>query len=446
MTTPVSPSSEGAWDLIELPDGKLVTVGHAHTTDWQFAVTRHNANGSLDTTFGSGGSVITPFGALQDVAHSVVAQPDGKLVVGGYTNSSLSDQDFALARYNTDGSLDTSFGTGGLVTTSFGSGRDSGQSVALQSDGKIIVAGYCNVGGYDFAIARYEADGSLDTTFGSGGMVFTPVGTGSDYGYSVLVQPDGKLVLVGTSYNGTDNDLALVRYNADGSLDTSFGTGGKVTTPVGTDVDDNCNEVAIQADGKIVVAGWTAINGNDFAVVRYNPDGSLDTTFGAGGKVISRVGAGDDRIDGMTIQPDGKILVVGRADMGSSYDLAMTRFDADGSLDTGFGSNGRVTLDVAGGYDMAYGVVVRADGKIVVNGNANTGVTYDSFLARYNADGSLDTGFDGQGALDGTPAFVEDGAPVVLDADVIAFDAELSASGNYDGATLTLARNGNASA
>jgi len=214
--------------------------------------------------------VTTDFGG-SDYGFSVALQPDGKIVVAGYAGG-----DFALARYNSDGALDTSFGSGGKVTTDFGgSYHPDGFSVALQPDGKIVVAGYA---GGDFALARYNSDGALDTSFGSGGKVTTDFG-GSDAGYSVALQPDGKIVVAG--YAGLD--FALARYNSDGALDTSFGTGGKVTTDFsgGRDVGYS---VALQPDGKIVVAGYAGV---DFALARYNSDGALDTSFGSGGKVTT---------------------------------------------------------------------------------------------------------------------------------------------------------------
>ena len=208
---------------------------------------------ACDTGFGTGGKVTTPIGTDSDYAQDVAVQADGKIIVSGYTKVSLFDTDFALVRYNADGSLDTGFGTGGKVTTAFGTGYDEAYSVTVQADGKIIVAGSANNGSEDFALVRYNADGSLDSGFGTGGKVTTPIGAGTDTAYDVLVQSDGKIVVAGQA-SGTGYDFALARYNADGSLDTGFGTGGTVLTAVSAN-NDYGRFVALQSDGKIVVGG-----------------------------------------------------------------------------------------------------------------------------------------------------------------------------------------------
>jgi uncharacterized delta-60 repeat protein len=239
-----------------------------------FALARYNADGSLDTTFGTGGKVTTGFGAFSiDVAFGVALQPNGKIVVAGYTAASDVVADFAVARYNADGSLDTSFGTGGKVTTDFG-GFDLAPAVALQPDGKIVVAGWTEdifFAGADFAVARYNPDGRLDAGFGTGGKVTTSFGAfGCATG--VALQPNGKIVVAGNTTDAVGGeDFALARYNANGGLDAGFGTGGKVTTDFGGD--DFANGVALQPDGKIVVAGATFLTTDyDFAVARYQGD------------------------------------------------------------------------------------------------------------------------------------------------------------------------------
>jgi uncharacterized delta-60 repeat protein len=214
--------------------------------------------------------VTTEVGSSDDRAYSVAIQSDGKIVVAGFERNGISNFDFALVRYNTDGSLDTNFDSDGKVTTAIGSGTDSAYSVAIQSDGKIVVAGYSDNGSNDdFALVRYNTDGSLDTNFDSDGKVTTEVGSSDDYAESVAIQSDGKIVAAGYSSNGGNNDFALVRYNTDGSLDTSFDSDGKVTTAIGS-ASDFARSVAIQSDGKIVVAGYSDNGSNaDFALVRY---------------------------------------------------------------------------------------------------------------------------------------------------------------------------------
>src|SRR5262245_24661714 len=212
------------------------------------------------------------------------------------------------------GALDPTFGTGGKVTTDLqGSSQDDGQAVAVQADGKIVVAG--SFQGIDFAVVRYNADGTLDATFGTGGKVITNFGPGftTDAAQDLAIQSDGKIVVVGSSTNSVGTDFAVARYNADGTLDASFGTGGLVTTNFGGTSLDAAQGVAIQADGKIVVTGSSnsASPQDDFAVVRYNADGSLDTGFGTGGKVTTDFAGSIDDAFAVALQADGKIVAAG---------------------------------------------------------------------------------------------------------------------------------------
>ena len=235
----------------------------------------------------------------------------------------------ALVRYNANGTPDTGFGAGGIVTTAVGSGYDYAHALVIKSDNKIVVAGSSSNGSkYNFALVGYNANGTLDTTFGTGGIVTTPVGSYWNSAYALGIQSDGKIVAAGYSVNGSNNNFALVRYTANGSLDTTFGTGGIVTTPIGSS-DDKAYALGIQSSGKIVAAGGT-FNGNNynFALVRYNANGNLDTTFGKGGIVITAIGS-DNSASALVIQPDSKIVAAGYARPGGSsygYDFALARY------------------------------------------------------------------------------------------------------------------------
>jgi uncharacterized delta-60 repeat protein/uncharacterized repeat protein (TIGR01451 family) len=347
-------------------DGKIVAAGLSGAGD--FALARYNVDGSLDSTFGSGGKVTTDFGGF-DAAFGLVVQPDGRIVAAGQGGGG----NFALARYNADGSLDPTFGSGGKVTTAIGGAL----GVALQPDGKIVAVG----GGgpaSDFVAARYNPDGTLDTSFGSGGVVTTDLGP-FEAATAVVIQADGKIVATGSTSSG---NFALVRYNADGSLDASFGSGGIVTTNFGFSSSFG-GALVIQADGKIVAAGR---GGTDFLVVRFNGDGSLDTTFGSGGVVTTDFGGVlFDAAFGVALQSNGKIVAAGSAFNGfsSSADFALARYNADGSLDASFGSGGKVTTDF-GGFDVANAVGLQTDGKIVAAGTGGSGS--DFALARYLGD------------------------------------------------------------
>ncbi len=409
--------------------------------------------GDLDTTFDTDGKVTTDFGGGGDVGYALAIQSDGKIVVAGYSNAGGTQQDFALARYNANGSLDTAtpFGVGGKVTTDFPGGNDFGQSVAIQSDGKIVVAGFSNANGnQDFALARYNTNGGLDTSFGTAGTgrVLTGFGGGSsDFGQSVAIQSDGKIVVAGFSNANGGNDFALARYHglsttgAPGTLDTTFGTGGMVTTDFGGN--DHGNSVAIQSDGKIVVAGAADIGGTyDFALARYNTDGSLDTTtpFGTAGTgmVTTDFGAGDGGWSG-AIQSDGKIVVAGGSGSGGAGSFALARYHGlsttgtPGTLDTSFGTLGKVTTGFSGGYGNS--VAIQSDGKIVVVGSVVAGFG-DFTVARYNANGTLDTSFDVDGKVTtdfGGPT--DNSTSVAIQSDgkiVVSGLADMGMGGPYD--------------
>jgi uncharacterized delta-60 repeat protein len=368
--------------------------------------------GDLDPSFGTGGKVTTPFGTRFDEVDGLALQPDGKIVAAGYVEPLSTGEDFGLARYNPDGSLDTSFGSGGKVTTSFGSDRDYATQVVVQPDGKIVAAGRALVGPvatgvYEFGLARYNPDGSLDSGFGTGGKVTTAIGT-YDIARGLALQADGKIVVSGYTYSAgfSTAQFALARYNPNGSLDTSFGTAGTVRTQIGTTYDFGAG-LAIQPDGKIVVTGYSNNGSNyDFAVVRYNPDGSLDSTFGTGGKVTTPVGTLGGNAYAVGIQADGKIVVSGQANAAGDSDFALVRYNPDGSLDSSFGTGGKVTTPIGPSYDNAYALRLQPNGKIVVAGwHRVTGAPtyYYSFaVARYTSNGSLDTSF-GTGGLITTP-------------------------------------------
>ncbi len=348
---------------------------------------------SLDISFGNGGKVTTQIGSSFAYANAIAIQPDNKIVAAGY-DSNGANNDFALARYNADGSLDTSFGAGGKVSTAIGGSYEIATSIVIETDNKIIAAGYTYNGiNEDFALVRYNSNGSLDNSFGTGGKVVTAFGNANDEAYSVTLQSDGKIVAGGYSYNGTNNDFALVRYNADGSLDSTFGTGGRVTMPFGNGT-DIIRAVAIQKDGKIIAAGYFFnIGNNDFAIARYNTDGSLDTTYGTNGKVVTAIGNSTDEIFSIAFQPNGKLVVAGCSNNGSNNDFALARYNADGSLDTSFGAGGKVTTPFFNSFDIPYSVALQADGKIVAAGFARNTANEDFALARYNTDGSLDNSF-----------------------------------------------------
>lgn len=354
--------------------------------------------GSLDFSFNGTGLRTTDFVGGDDYGNAVAVQADGRIVVVGFATVG-TDTDFAVARYNSDGTLDTTFNGTGRVLTDIAGNGDSANSVAIQSDGKILAAGYGNDGSNNnFAVVRYNANGSLDTTFNGTGKVITPFGTNFSIASSVAVQSDGKIVLAGYVLNGLDFDFAIARYNANGTLDTTFnGTGQLILAAPGTD--DQINSIALQADGKIVLAGYSTDNAGttDCVVARLNTNGTLDATFNGTGKVTTSLSAADETFTAVAVQSDGKIVAAGKASNGVDYDFAVVRYTAAGALDTTFNGTGKVLTPFGTGDDSISGMALQTDGKIVVAGTSLGGSGNTCAVARYTGAGSLDTTFNGTG-------------------------------------------------
>jgi uncharacterized delta-60 repeat protein len=377
-------------DLALQPDGKIVVAGHLETGEvynFDFALARYNPDGSLDASFGDGGAVRTDITSY-DSANAVVIQPDGKILAAGwvYDSETYLFNDMLLARYHPDGSLDTNFGDGGLVLSDFGTGSAAGD-LALQADGKILVAGYTDIeeaGQYlrVFALARYTPEGLLDASFDGDGWVTTSFSAFGNTASSLALQPDGKILLAGeavASYSGGDPYIALARYNSDGSLDNAFDGDGKLVV---TDMAGGRSLVALQADGKIVVAYSSVEAAPDFILQRFNPDGSLDTGFGEAGRVRTDWG-GQEYTTGIAVQPDGKIIAAGVVTAyGSGYSFVLARYHPDGSLDESFGYYGQVMTDVAP-QDYANALALQQDGKIILAGSFADDSPVDFGLVRY---------------------------------------------------------------
>jgi uncharacterized delta-60 repeat protein len=363
------------------------------------------APGDLDPTF-AGGRVTTDLGG-DDIAWALAVQPDGKLVVAGQT--CISGCDSVLARYNSDGTLDGAFGSSGLVVTDFGGG-DGARAIVMQPDGKLVVAGFNNTGvnggNFDFTVARYHGNGLLDTSFGGAGRVTTDFGY-HEYGQALVLQANGQVVVAGFRCPDADPcDLVLARYNTDGSLDTGFGTGGRVQTDLGGD--DRAQAIALQADGKVVVAGSSCrdpIPSCGFALVRYNLDGSLDTDFGDGGVAVHVGLFGTvDRAAALISQPSGKLVAAGSScPEFPPCDFALGRYTLTGLLDSDFGDRSRATTDF-GADDAAAALLGQPDGRLVVAGCTGCSCSTcpgqgDFALARYNPNGALDATFGNNGRI-----------------------------------------------
>ena len=422
-------STDIAYAVALQPDGKLVLVGTTYTNNdfskEDFAVSRHLPDGTPDSSFGNNGRVTTDFPGLAAVASSVVVQPDGKILVAGgaFPNFTFLG-DFVLVRYQSNGALDPSFGNGGIVVTSFPGQGSYANDVALQPDGKIVAAGtdFLNFSteessNTDFAIARYTSTGALDTSFGNGGGVVTDFLGFNDDVFQILVQPDGKLVAVGSAKDPLNfYDFALARYQPNGALDAGFGTGGKLRTDFGTHAFDQARAARLQPDGKIVAAGFAASNDflfQPFALARYTSGGALDTSFSGDGLLEIDFGSFNQTAYEVLVQPDDKIVTAGYPDTESSdSDFLLARCNADGTLDAGFGTGGKVRTsfgDLNGGAKAA---ALQPDGKLVAVGfNANFNAQGVQFaLARYLGGESpwVDLG-SGLAGVAGVPSLVGTG-------------------------------------
>ena len=349
------------------PDGMILVAGTNNSN--KFAIARYTSSGILDSGFGTNGSTITDI-PVSGMVHDMVLQPDGKILVCGVGNGG----EFTVVRYLANGSLDTGFDSDGIATVTFSAGASIAFSMALQTDGKILLAGEVAIGGLErqYAIARLDTEGNLDATFDGDGRVTTDVGTGWDIAYAIAVQADGKIVAAGS----TGSDISVVRYNPDGSLDTGFGTNGATVTGPGA-LDDYVYALAIQPDGKIVVAGNAVANVADrgFLVTRFDADGNVDSGFGTSGSVIYPVAnLAREGANGLAIQPDGRIVVVGEyvsSQTPNDLDIAVIRFDSNGSLDATFATGGVFTHDFGTILDLGNAVAIQPDGKILAAGETD---------------------------------------------------------------------------
>ncbi|MFI5892981.1 hypothetical protein ACIA5D_23005 [Actinoplanes sp. NPDC051513] len=348
----------------------------------------------LDPSFGDAGTVSTDFAGFIDEGLALLVQ-NGKPVVAGSAGrlvGGLGVTDFGLARYTTDGRLDPSFGSGGTVTTDFFGSSDDAYAVVGQPDGAVVAAGRTitdDSGDSDFALARYRRDGTLDPAFGSGGKVHTDFGGAFDVVKAVARQRDGKIVVAGsTLVYPVSDDFALARYHADGRLDTSFGVGGRVVTKFSGN--SAATALVLQNDGKIVAAGETSTDTFDFALARYNTNGTLDTRFGNGGMVVTDFG-GADRASALLIDNAGKLVAAGGSGGPLSSAVALARYRGDGSLDRTFGADGMVTTEI----DSATATAVVAQGTKLLVGAVAGAFT----MARYHGDGTLDRSFGTDGVL-----------------------------------------------
>jgi uncharacterized delta-60 repeat protein len=418
LTTTIGASDDFANAVAIQPDGKIVVVATSRQLRgfYNYAVLRYNVDGALDSTFGNGGVVLTEVGDYHSEPKDVAIQSDGKIVVVGYSSTLSNSLDFGIVRYNVNGSLDSTFDGDGMAIVTISAKSDVPDSVVIQTDGKIVAAGYSGGAGdaYNLAVVRLGSNGLLDSSFDGDGirtLPFTIDPASPSFGYlhriQLALQTDGKLVAAGLrETDSTHSDFGIVRYNTNGSLDVGFGSGGQVTTPAGMMLNLDVGGLAIQADGKILIAGPSGPDSwhSSLTVLRYLPGGTLDGTFGIGGAAINDLSPFSfDQVYGMVLLPEGSIAIAYQAYNEPGFDnFALVRMTSIGGIDETFGIAGIATLNIADQYANVTGddMVIARDEKILV---AGTRSSYRSGTAiaitRYNTNGSLDVNFDDDGQL-----------------------------------------------
>lgn len=421
LTTGFDGSDAQARAVAVQPDGKIIAAGHAGL---RFALARYLPDGTLESSFGDGGRVVTDFAVARPAApqgsssecspascfgnsaqaFALALQPDGNVVVaGGVVRDGFGG--FALARYLPNGRLDPAFGENGTVTTRMDSIDARAFALAIEPDGKLVAGGYALRDSYDFALVRYLPDGTPDPEFGHDGFVETDFFNGLDQVRGVAVQPDGRLLATGFALRGGKYQFAVARYLPDGRPDTDFGDGGKATTHF-PDGDAQGFAVVLQADGKFVVAGGAVAAGNQaglprlslvgggrrddargvFALAGYLPDGQSDASFGVNGKLIVRFEAGAAAgASSLVLQPDGKLVAAGFLHDGNQFQFALVRLLPTGTLDPAFGNDGKLSAGFNGDA-QAFGLALQPDRKLVVAGVAVKADHSEFALTRHEND------------------------------------------------------------
>jgi uncharacterized delta-60 repeat protein len=351
-------------DIAIQPDGKILMAGFSTTSINLFNVVRLNPDGSLDNSFGTNGVASTAL-ASTSIASSIALQQDGKIIAGGHTWGGESNG-FALIRYNSDGSLDNSFGNSGITTTHFSGKNAIGKSLAIQADGKIILGGHSYTifnDDDDFAVARYNPDGSIDQTFGTNGAVFTTFGVNRDWINSIALQADGKILAGGFS----SNRMALARYLTDGSLDPTFGTNGLAVNIIPPASQAFINGLALSPDG-IYACGFSTDSFNNSTLVKYDYDGNISPDFGVDGILINNIAQQDSYKDIKII--GDKIVVGGTAGNNNNgmFSFTLSQFDLSGNPVTSFGTNGVFIVSPTSTFNQLEAIAIQADGKILAAG------------------------------------------------------------------------------
>ncbi|MBS1795757.1 MAG: VCBS repeat-containing protein [Acidobacteria bacterium] len=408
--------TEKAFDAVVQTDGKIVVVGGAAPANSSFdiLVERFNADGTFDAAFGDGGRAVLNLSPRSEVAYAVALQSDGKILVAGYYQQATNYTDFVVVRLLPNGQPDPSFGQEGVQLVAPTVTSDIAVAIAVQNVNgveKIVVGGNTGTANTQFCAVRLNPDGALDTAFGNAGMQTVSVGGITDSLQDLTIDSQGRIVEAGFSrfdFGGGSyrDDFAVVRLTADGALDPTFSGDGKVVTQMAGQ--SQPRSVAMQTVNgveKIVVGGFTRFGAtDDFSLLRYNADGAVDTTFGTNGKVYTDFSAGDDQLQKLLVQSNGKITAVGLMRYGANQNFAQARYEPNGALDKTFGACGRIVTDLGSTTDIAYGAAIQPDGRVIAVGEAAGATTGADFaVVRYTIGGQagpIGADFDGDGKDD----------------------------------------------
>ncbi len=373
--------------------------------------------GEIDPSFSSDGIVNIDIASGWQQGYGIAIQPDGKIVLAG-NHDNGTDSDGLVCRLNADGSLDNSFSGDGTALIDLSGESIEIRDVVIQADNKIVFCGSGYLGpDSEFIIGRLNADGTMDNTFDADGVAAIDItGFGSlDMAFSLAHQSDGKIVATGAYDYGAGIDMCVVRLNTNGSLDNSFATNGILPVDAGSDAVGW--GIGIQPDGKIVISGTIYLADDDFVVARINTDGTLDASFDSDGLAFTDISGSDDEGWYMTLQTDGKIVVAGNSNNGPDIDFSIVRYNTDGSLDNTFDFDGRLSHDLGASDDFAYRIIQEPDGKLIAVGVRYTFTGWSIALTRYNTDGSIDITWGASGEV---ITFIADGC----DAHSLAFQPD----------------------
>lgn len=355
--------------------------------------------GTIDATFGNNGKTVVPVSTGSDFIWATAIYPDGKILLGGASHNG-ADYDFAFVRLNSNGLIDNTFGVNGIKTLSMGTTNDRITSIAIRSDGKIVAGGYSESGTtWAYAILRLNSNGSIDTGFGQNGFAKQLIGDTYFYCVGMTLQPDNKIVVAGSAWNGTDYDLAAVRFTENGTLDNTFSSDG-ISSKNFAGTNDYAHSCSLLPDGRIVVAGQMATSNAGFMMVmRLNADGSLDNSLIPNGASTLTFTQGKSSAQNIAIASDNSMWLVGSVYNGLNWDIAIGKMTSAGQYDGKFGNNGTLIMTIGNNDDYGQQILIQPDGKLMIGGYTENATESDFLFIRLNANGTIDNTFGQAGIL-----------------------------------------------